>query len=60
MTILGKILNLFRQFLRVQLVFGKILNLLGQKHFAVGQIFNLVNGQILSNLSSILVTLYLE
>ena len=42
---------------QIYLVFGKTLNLLWQINFAIGQIFIVVNGRILSKLSSDLVTL---
>ena len=45
----GNILKALVNFLRVYLVFGKILNLLWPLFYVNGPIFTVVNGQILNN-----------
>ena len=45
---LGKILKIFGNFMKVYLVFGKLLNLLWKNQCAFGPIYVVVNGQILS------------
>ena len=54
---LGKILKIFGNFMKVYLVFGKLLNLLWKNQCAFGPIYVVVNGQILSKHFRHLVTL---